>query len=154
SIVLLLAVREVGDKQLFPELESLTLAGLSDEDARSLLTAAVPVQLDERVRDRIVAETGGNPLRLLELPREMSQAEPAGGFRIRPLDGSFGHMEEHYSRRIRALPAPTQRLLLLAAAEPTGDATLLWRAAQIIGLPRTAAAAAESEQLLEIGAHV
>ncbi|HEY6395836.1 MAG TPA: BREX system ATP-binding domain-containing protein, partial [Solirubrobacteraceae bacterium] len=153
-LLLLLAVREVGDEQLFPGLESVTLAGLTVEDARSLLTAAAPGRLDEQVRDRIVAETGGNPLRLLELPREMSQAELAGGFRARRLDSSFGRMEEHYTRRIRALPEPTQKLLLLAAADPTGDATLLWRAAQIIGIPRSAPAAAESEQLVEIGAHV
>ena len=79
-VLLLLSVRETGEEQLFPALTSLTLAGLAEEDARALVTAAVPGHLDERVRERIVAETAGNPLRLLELPREMSQAELAGGF--------------------------------------------------------------------------
>ena len=153
-VLLLLAVRETGEEQLFPALTSLTLAGLAEEDARALLTAAVPGHLDERVRERIVAETAGNPLRLLELPREMSQAELAGGFGAPHTDSSFGPLDEHYARRIRALPEPTQQLLLLAAADPTGDATLLWRAAQTFGVPRSAAAAAESEQLLEIGSHV
>ena len=153
-IFLLLAVRETGDEKLFPVLECLTLEGLTDEDARALVTAAVPGQLDEKVRDRIVAETSGNPLRMLELPREMSQAELAGGFAVRNTHGSFEPMEEHYTRRIRALPEPTQQLLLLAAADPTGDATLLWRAAQAVNVPRSAAAAAEAEQLLEVGSHV
>ena len=153
-VLLLLSVREAGEEQLFPALTSLTLAGLPEEDARALVTAAVPGHLDERVRERIVAETAGNPLRLLELPREMSQAELAGGFGAPHTDSSFGPLDEHYARRIRALPEPTQQLLLLAAADPTGDATLLWRAAQTFGVPRSAAAAADSEQLLEIGSHV
>jgi DNA-binding CsgD family transcriptional regulator len=153
-VLLLLSIREVGEEQLFPALTSLTLAGLAKEDARALVTAAVPGHLDERVLERIVAETAGNPLRLLELPREMSQAELAGGFGAPHTDSSFGPLDEYYARRIRALPEPAQRLLLLAAADPTGDATLLWRAAQIFGVPRSAAAAAESEHLLEIGSHV
>jgi DNA-binding CsgD family transcriptional regulator len=150
-VLLLLAVREAGDEQLFPALTSLTLDGLTEEDARALLAAAVPGQLDEQVRDRIVAETQGNPLRLLELPREMSSGELAGGYGV-PHAG--GPMEERYARRIRALPEPTQLLLLLAAADPTGDATLLWRAAETLGIPRNAAAAAESARLIEIGSHV
>ena len=153
-VLLLLAVREVGEEQLFPALTSLTLEGLAEEDARALLTAAVPGHLDQQVRDRIVAETGGNPLRLLEVSREMSPAELAGGFGAPRVDSLLGPMEQHYTRRIRALPTPTQRLLLLAAADPTGDATLLWRAARTFGVPRTAAAAAESEQLLDIGSDV
>jgi DNA-binding CsgD family transcriptional regulator len=150
-VLLLLAVREAGDEQLFEALTSLTLEGLTERDARALLTAAVAGQLDEQVRDRLVAETRGNPLRLLELPREMSSSELAGGYGV-PRVG--GPMEEHYTRRIGALPEPTQQLLLLAAADPTADATLLWRAAETLGIPRSAAVAAESEQLIEIGFHV
>jgi DNA-binding CsgD family transcriptional regulator len=150
-ILLLLAVREAGDEQLLPALGSLTLEGLVEADARALLTAAVPGQIDEQIRDRIVAETQGNPLRLLELPREMSSAELAGGYGVPHVGGP---MEERYTRRIRALPGPTQRLLLLAAADPTGDATLLWRAAVTLGIPRSAAAPAESEQLIDIGSSV
>ena len=153
-VLLLFAVREAGEEQLFPALPSLTLEGLTDDDAAALLTAAVAGQLDDQVRDRIVAETGGNPLRLLELPRELSPGELAGGFGVPHRSSSFAPMEEHYTRRIRALPPPTQRLLLLAAADPTADTALLWRAAQSLGVPRSAAAAAESEQLLEIGSQV
>jgi DNA-binding CsgD family transcriptional regulator len=150
-VLLLLAVREVGDESVLPSLTSETLEGLTAEDARALLAAAVPGQLDEQVRDRIVAETRGNPLQLLELQRAMSAGELAGGYgaphRLDP-------MEERYASRIRALPEATQRLLLLAAADPTGDATVLWRAAEAWRVPRSAAAVAESEKLIHIGDRV
>ena len=155
---LLFAVREAAGERLFPGLPALTVEGLTDEDARVLLTAAVPGQLDKRVRDRIVAETGGNPLGLLELAREMSEAELAGGFAGLPQASLPGHLQgrlqDHYLRRVRVLPGPAQQLMLLAAADPTGDATLLWRAAQTLGLGPDAAAAADEEQLLNIGSQV
>jgi len=148
---LLVAVREVAGGRLFPGLPALTLEGLTDEDARALLTAAVPGHLDRRVRDRIVAETGGNPLGLLELARGMSEAELAGGFAGPPSASLPGRLQDHYLQRVRALPEPAQQLMLLAAADPTGDATLLWRAAPTLGLGRDAAVAADADQLLQIG---
>ena len=155
---LLFAVREAAGERIFPGLPALTVEGLTDEDARVLLTAAVPGQLDERVRDRIVAETRGNPLGLLELARGMSEAELAGGFVGLPQASLPGHLQgrlqDHYLRRVRVLPGPAQQLMLLAAADPTGDATLLWRAAQTLGLGPDAAAAADEEQLLNIGSQV
>jgi DNA-binding CsgD family transcriptional regulator len=154
AVLLLFAVREAGDERLLPSLPTLTIEGLTEDDARALLTAAVPGHLDEQVRDRIVAETRGNPLGLLELPREMSPAELAGGFAAPGQSVASGDVEDYYLRRVRALSGPTQQLLLLAAADPTGDATLLWRAAQTLGVPRSAAAAAESEQLLTISSQV
>jgi DNA-binding CsgD family transcriptional regulator len=154
SVLLLFAVREAADERLFAGLPALTVEGLTDEDARALLTAAVPGHLDERVRDRIVAETRGNPLGLLELARGLSEAELAGGFAGPPTASLPGRLQDHYLQRVRALPEPTQRLMLLAAADPTGDATLLWRAAPTLGLGRDAAAAADAEQLLHIGSRV
>ena len=155
---LLLAVREAAGERLFPGLPALTLDGLTDEDARALLTAAVPGHLDKRVGDRIVAETGGNPLGLLELAAAMSEAELAGGFADPPRASRPGHFQgrlrDHYLRRVRVLPGPAQQLMLLAAADPTGDATLLWRAVQTLGLGPDAAAAADAEQLLNIGSQV
>jgi DNA-binding CsgD family transcriptional regulator len=155
---LLFAVREAAGERRFPGLPALTVEGLTDEDARALLTAAVPGHLDKRVCDRIVAETGGNPLGLLELARGMSEAELAGGFAEPPQATPPGHLQgrlqDHYLRRVRVLPGPAQQLMLLAAADPTGDATLLWRAAQTLGLGPDAAAAADAEQLLEIGSQV
>jgi DNA-binding CsgD family transcriptional regulator len=155
---LLLAVREAAGERLFPGLPALPVEGLADQDARGLLAAAVPGQLDDRVCDRIVAETGGNPLGLLELARGMSEAELAGGFAGPPAASVPGHLQgrlqDHYLRRVRVLPGPARQLMLLAAADPTGDATLLWRAAQQLGLGPDAAAAAGAEQLLEIGSQV
>jgi DNA-binding CsgD family transcriptional regulator len=153
-VVLLFAAREEADEQVFPGLPTLTVEGLTDEDARALLTAAVPGHLDERVRDRVVAETRGNPLGLLELARGMSEAELAGGPADPPKASLSDRLQAHYLRRVRALPEPTQRLMLLAAADPTGDATLLWRAAPTLGLGRDAAAEADAEQLLQVGSQV
>ena len=151
---LLFAVREAAGERLFPGLPALTVEGLTDEDARALLTVAVPGHLDKRVCDRIVAETGGNPLGLLELAGGMSEAELAGGFAGLRQASLSDHLQDHYLRRVRVLPRPAQQLMLLAAADPTGDATLLWRAAQTLGLGPDAAAAADAEQLLDIGSQV
>src|SRR5207248_355512 len=93
-VVLLFAVREAAGEQMFPGLPALTVEGLTDNDARALLTAAVPGHLDERVRDRIIAETGGNPLGLLELARGMSEAELAGGFAGPPKTNLSGHLQD------------------------------------------------------------
>jgi predicted ATPase len=121
---LLFAVREAAGERLFPGLPALTVEGLTGEDARALLTAAVPGHLDHRVGDRIVAETGGNPLGLLELARGMSEAELAGGFADPPKANLPGHLQgrlqDHYLRRVQVLPGPAQQLMLLAAADPTG----------------------------------
>jgi hypothetical protein len=121
---LLLAIRETDGERMLPSLPTLALEGLTDEDARALLTAAVPGHLDQRVRDRIVAETGGNPLGLLELARGMSEAELAGGFADPPKANLPGHLQgrlqDHYLRRVQVLPGPAQQLMLLAAADPTG----------------------------------
>ena len=152
---LLLAVREAtADERLLPGLPTLTLEGLTEEDAQALLTAAVPGHLDKRVRARIIAETGGNPLGLLELAKGMAEAELAGGF-AGPRQASLpGQLQDHYLNRVRILPGPAQQLMLLAAADPTGDATLLWRAAQTLGLGPDAAASAKAKQPLDIGSQV
>src|SRR5947208_17046785 len=96
SVLLLFGVREMADERMFPGLPELTVEGLTDEDARALLTAAVPGLLDERVRDRLAAETRGNPLALLELPAGMTDAELAGGFAAPPRGGLSGHLHDHY----------------------------------------------------------
>ena len=154
SVLLLFAVRETTERQPFRALPTMTVGGLTDSDARAFLTAAVPGHLDEQVRDRLVAETDGNPLALLELVGAMSSAELAGGFPVPPAATLSGHLHDHYLRRVRALPEPTQRLMLLAAADPTGDATLVWRAARVLGIGPQEATGAASEQLLDIGARV
>ncbi|MEW2574273.1 AAA family ATPase [Streptomyces sp. NPDC047070] len=138
----------------FGGLREIAVRGLHDDDARALLESVVPGRLDEHVRDRIVAETRGNPLALLELTRGLSAAELAGGFGrpdTRPL---ASQIEESYLRRIGSLPAAAQRLLLAAAAEPLGDAPLLRRVAERLDIAPDAAAAAEAAGLIEFGTRV
>jgi hypothetical protein len=115
-----------GDLVGLPEL---VVGGLPEAEARALLDAVLAGPIDARVREQIVAETGGNPLALLELPRGFTAAELAGGFGLPGAGPLAGSIEDSFRRRVEALPAQTQRLLLVAAADPTGDAVLVWRAA-------------------------
>src|SRR3954447_24798587 len=154
SVAILFTVREPSDERELADLPKLSLRGLHDDDARALLSSVIPGRLDDRVRDRLVAETRGNPLALVELPRGRSTGELAGGF-VLPGAGTLpSQIEDHFRRRIATLPESTQRLMLLAAADPVGDATLLWRAAATLGVEGQAAEPAACEQLLEVGAQV
>jgi DNA-binding CsgD family transcriptional regulator len=139
-------------------LPELTVQGLADSDARALLDSALTGRLDTRVRDQIVAEAEGNPLALLELPRGMTPAELAGGFGLPgALPGArslTGRIEDSFQRRLDALPVQTRRLLLLAAADPSGDAALVWRAAGRVRLPVQATGPAVGAGLAEFGARV
>ncbi|MFI7704341.1 AAA family ATPase [Nonomuraea sp. NPDC049480] len=153
-IGLVLAVREHHLEPELTGLPQLEVGRLSDDDARALLDSVTPGRLDERVRDRIVSETQGNPLALLELPRGLTLAELAGGFGrpdARPL---AGQIEQSFLRRIRSLPTQTQQLLLVAAAEPVGDVALLTRAAELLGIEAAAASPAEAAGLITIGTRV
>jgi len=146
------AAREPGDElQHVPELE---VRGLRNGDARALLSSAVRFKLDPRVRERIIAETRGNPLALLELPRGLTATQLAGGFGLLGAQALSGRIEESYIRRFATLSEDERRLLLLAAAEPAGDPLLLWRAAGRVGLEAAAAAGVEAHELLTIGERV
>jgi DNA-binding CsgD family transcriptional regulator len=118
------------------------------------LDSVFPVRLDERVRDRIVAETRGNPLALLEMPRGLSPTELAGGFGLPSAAPLSAGIEDRYTRRLTKLPPDARRLLLIAAADPVGDPGLVWRAAERLGIPISAADAVESEQLLTLSPRV
>ena len=134
-----------------PELE---VEGLDESDARALLDSALTGPLDERVRDLIVAETQGNPLALLELPRGLSSAELAGGFGLPGVVSLPGRIEDSYRRQLEALPEQTRRLVLVAAADPSGDRSLVWRAARRLGIPVGAAEPAVEAGLVDFGASV
>ena len=149
---LVFAAREPGEQ--FRGLPGLEVRGLPDKDARALLASAVRVRLDEQVRDRIVAETNGNPLALLELPRGLSPAQLAGGFGLAGAQPVPARIEQGFRERLEALPGDTRSLMLIAAAEPTGDPVLMWRAAGRLGIAASAAEAAQADGLLEIGAWV
>jgi DNA-binding CsgD family transcriptional regulator len=152
SVVLLFAEREPGEFDQLAGLPDLPLPGLPDDCARELLASAISGPLDDRVRDRILAEARGNPLALIELPHELPPAKLAGGF---GLPGALpGRIEASFRRRVQQLPPATQRLLLVAAAEPTGEPALLWRAAGMLGIPAEAVGPAQADGLLELGAQV
>jgi DNA-binding CsgD family transcriptional regulator len=150
SVALVVVTRDPGDE--LEGLPKLALEGLPTADARALLSSALRVPLDEQVRERLVAETRGNPLALLELPRGLTPAELAGGFGLLDAPGLSGRIEDSFRRRLAGLPVDTQRLLLVAAAEPVGDPVLVWQAAQRLGIG--VKAAAETDGLLAIDTRV
>ena len=154
SIAMVFAVREPADVNELSGLPEMVVSGLADGDARSLLASAMPGRLDERVRDQIVAETRGNPLALLELPRGLTPVELAGGFGLPEARPLASRVEETFVQRVRGLPGETQRLLLVAAAEPAGDVSLLWRAAGQLGVRGDAGRPAEEAGLIELGIRV
>lgn len=150
SIALVFAAREPSRLPELDELPGHTLRPLGEADARALLAGAIRAPLDERVRDRVLAEARGNPLALVELPRTAGLAGMAGGF-AQP-DSVPGVIERSFRSRLELLPPPARLLVTVAAADPIGDAGLLWRAAERLGID--AAAAAQSVPLVEFGTRI
>jgi DNA-binding CsgD family transcriptional regulator len=148
SVVMVFATRESSPE--LAGLAELEVRCLSDRDARALLGSVLRGPLDEQVRSRIVAETRGNPLALLEL----RPAELEGGFGSPDAVALSGRIEQSFQRRLEALPADTRLVLLIASAEPVGDLALIWRAAQRLGTDHTASVAAQAAGLIEFGARV
>jgi DNA-binding CsgD family transcriptional regulator len=154
QVALVFALRESGDDHELEGLPEVVIEGLATADASRLLDATVPGPLDVRVRDWILGEAGGNPLALLELPREQSAVAIPGGFGLSLEIPLTSRIEQGFVRQLEPFPAVTRQLLLLAAAEPVGDVTLLWRAAERLGIGPEVAAPAEAAGLVEIGARV
>ena len=152
KIALVFAAREPGD--LLAGLPELHVLSLGHRDARTLLESALPARLDEHVLERIVAETRGNPLALLELPRGLTPTQLAGGFGLPAAVPLSASIEESFTRRLVSLPGDARRLLLVAAADPVGDPALVWRAAQQLGIPGSVAETVEAAGLFELGARV
>ena len=147
-VALAFATRDVGSGWArFPQLR---VEPLGRRDARALLESVLAARLDESVLEQIVAETGGNPLALLELPRGLTPGQLAGGFGLPAALPLSTGIEQSFTRRLARLPRDTRRLLLLAAAEPVGDLALLSRAAQQLGIPETGTRAVEAEGLLTL----
>ncbi len=147
-VALVLATRDAsGGRARFPQLR---VDPLGRRDARALLESVLAARLDESVLERILTETGGNPLALIELPRGLTPAQLAGGFGLPPALPLSAGIEQSFTRRLARLPRDARRLLLLAAAEPVGDPALLWRAAGPLGIPETAAHIVESEGMLHL----
>jgi DNA-binding CsgD family transcriptional regulator len=151
-VAIVFAAREPG--MALAHLPELEVHGVRDRDARALLSSGVPFKLDAQVRDRIIAETRGNPLALLELPRGLTATQLAGGFGVLDAQRLSGRIEDTFLRRLEMLPDEARRLMLVAAAEPVGDPLLLWRAAERLGIAPAAAEEAEARGLLAIGERV
>ncbi len=151
SIAIIFAVREPASRSgMLDGLPELPVAGLAEADARTLLASAAGSALDRLVAERIVAETGGNPLALIEIGQELASGLLASDSPL-PEPVPLGHqLEQRYLREVQGLPADTQALLLAAAADPTGDPSLLWQAGEELGFTIEAAAAAEARQLITI----
>src|SRR2546422_2988530 len=146
SVVLVFAARQPSDELL--GLPELPVGGLKEADARELLRSVVPGRLDERIREQVIAEARGNPLALLELTRGLSPAQLAGGFGLPGALSLEGRIQQSFLARVDALPEGSRRLLLVAAAEPTGDPALVWRAAGRLGITAAALGAAGSGGVL------
>jgi AAA ATPase domain len=152
SVAMVFAVRGPGEVAELAGLPDLLVAGLPDGDARALLGSALSRPVDEQVLNRIVAETRGNPLALLELPRGLTLGELAGG--LGPIGTAAAlptQIEDSFRRQLAPLDAGTRRLLLVAAAEPLGDPVLVWRAVERLGIGVAAAGPAIAAGLFEIG---
>jgi DNA-binding CsgD family transcriptional regulator len=139
------------DMRTLPTLE---VKGLKGTDAQALLDTVLTAPVDKRIRDRFVAETRGNPLALIELPRGLTAQQLAGGFGLPAAVTLSAAVEDTFRRGLDAVPDQTRRLLLLAAAEPLGDPTLLWRAAARLGIGADAATPAVEAGLAEFGSRV
>jgi hypothetical protein len=154
SVGLVFAVRQPSEARELDGLPELLLGGLRESDARALLESAWPGRLDGAVLNRVVAEARGNSLALLELPRTLTPEQLAGGFGLPDVTPLANRIEQSFLRRLESLPDDTRRLLLTAAAEPVGDTTLLWRAADGLGLGADAAGPAQTAGLIDLGAFV
>jgi DNA-binding CsgD family transcriptional regulator len=152
GVAIVLSMRTVGPD--FADLPRLALAGLGSDDARALLALAVPGTIDRRVRDQLIAEAGGNPMALQELPRALSPAEIAGGYALAASLPLEHRIEASLLAQLAPLPDRTRMLLLLAAADPTGDPRLLWRASALLGLAPADVDAAEQAGALTVGTRV
>lgn len=134
-IAIVFAARDQVPVHGLDELPGLTVGGLSEPDARALLAREKTVTLDERVRDRLLAESRGNPLALIELPK-------SGGFALPTPSPVAGRIERSFQLRMAALSPDARLLLILASADPTGDPALVRAAAQRLDIDVPAASAA------------
>jgi AAA ATPase-like protein len=149
-IAIVCAARAGSGDEVLAGLPVLPVAGLDDDDARTLLVGNLHGALDSAVCDRIIAESHGNPLALLELPRTWSVADLAGGFGLPSVGPIADKIEQSYAQRLLRLPPQTQLLMLIAAAEPLGDRALLHRAAEILGVDPSSVNPAVDAQLLQV----
>src|SRR5919112_2485908 len=151
AIVLVFATRTGDERPALLDLPQLLIPRLNEEDAQALLQSVIPSPLDSRVRKPILAESRGNPLALLELPRWLTPAELTFGPQPCRTQTVVSRLEEGFLGQLEPLPRPARLLMLIAAAEPLGDAALVWRASQRLDIGTEATVAAEASGLIELG---
>jgi DNA-binding CsgD family transcriptional regulator len=144
---MLFAVREAPaiDPQPLPEL---VVHGLPDQAAYALLKASIAQPIDPAVAAHLVTQTGGNPLAVVEAARELTPDQLTGAVPLTEPLAVGPRLEDAFLRRVRELPADTRALLLVAAAGSSGEGEPLWRAAAELGIPESAATAAEVAGLM------
>jgi DNA-binding CsgD family transcriptional regulator len=153
-IAVLCAARSgIGDEVL-SGLPEMPVRGLDDSDSRVLLLGNVHGPLDSAICNQIIAESHGNPLALIEMPRAWKDGDLAGGFGLPYSLPIRDKIEQSYAQRVCSLPADTRLLLLIAAAEPLGDPVLLHRAAKVLDLDMAAAGPAIDAGVLKVGGRV
>ena len=153
AVGLVFGTRVTGQDEL-AGIRQLVVGGLGEEHARTLLERTQTGPLDNRVRDQLIAESDGNPLALLELPRSLPHAQLAGGFGLPFPEPLADRIEESFARQLQTLPADSRSLLLVASADPAADQNLVWKVAECLGVPRLAGQAAVESGLMEIGARL
>jgi hypothetical protein len=153
-VAVVFAVRETSDTGGLAGLPELTLRGLAEGDARALLDAVIQGPVDDRVGERIVAETRGNPPALIELPRGLTPEQLAGGFGLPDSTPLASSIEQSFLARLGALAPDTRRLLLVAAADPVGDVTLLWSAARRLSIGMDTIDEAQAADLIRVSSRV
>ncbi|TYQ14403.1 UNVERIFIED_ORG: regulatory LuxR family protein [Gordonia westfalica J30] len=149
-VVMVFAARTPDARAELNGLPDLKLDRLTHADADRLLSEVMPGQLDQTVRENILAEADGNPLALLELRHAMGPAVLAGGYGLTAATSVAKRIEREYEQRLHELPQATRTLLLLAAAEPTGDSARLWAAAAHLQIDADAGVPAERAGMITV----
>ena len=126
----------------------LALEGLDDEAARMLLSRAGDAA--PFVVERLIEQSRGNALALVELPSALSKAQLAGQEPLSETLPLTRQVESVFLERVRRLPRGSQRVLLLAAAVDAEDAALVDRAADVLGARPRALDAAEQAGLVSV----
>lgn len=124
--VTFLAAIRTGEHSFFEQagIPTLSVVPLDTADATALVRSSFP-NVADGVRHRLVAESQGIPLALLELPRELSEAQQSGHEAL-PATMKLGRgLRTIFAARVTTLSEPTRRLLLLAALDGSGDLRVL-----------------------------
>jgi DNA-binding CsgD family transcriptional regulator len=156
GIALLFAVRRTSTSQgpPFDGLPVVGIEGLREDAALALLARVAQRSIDAEVARRLIAETNGCPLAVIELTAELGPEQLAGGDVLQTPLTISSRLENHFLRQVRALPDETQTFLLIAAADSSGEPALVWRAAMMLELSPAAADPAVSAEIIAVAPRI